>query len=142
MIKVYEQGSIRFSMALLLTLSCAIASGCSSRQQSASDDQKKVNPVSETAPKFESLPQTAPVVLRSRTVASVGDCGPRYENGLRGACINNQPCRGIGVLDSAGKPACACYARAGGCSVSERCDSIKKACVPEKEPGFGHAPED
>ena len=142
MIKIYEQVLRSLSMALLLAVGCAIAVGCSAKQQSASDDQNKVNPVSETAPKLEPMPKTAPVVLSSKFVASVGDCGPRYENGLRGACINNQPCRGIGVLDNAGKAACACYARAGGCNVSERCDAIKKACVPEKEPGFGRAPED
>lgn len=142
MIKVHKHALRRWSMALLLAVGCASAVGCSTRQQSASNDPNKVNPVSETVPKLEPMPKTAPVVLSSKTVASIGDCGPRYENGLRGACINNQPCRGIGVLDNSGKAACACYARAGGCSVSERCDAIKKACVPEKEPGFGRAPED
>jgi hypothetical protein len=132
----------RALITLLLIGSGAVAVGCGARQQSARDDQNKVSPVSETAPKLEPRERTAPAVLSSKPVASVGDCGPRYANGLRGACINNQPCRGIGVLDASGKAVCACYAKIGGCSESERCDAIKKACVPEKESGFGRAPED
>src|SRR5262249_9817319 len=129
-------------MGLLLTGVCVMAAGCGPKQQSARDDQKQVNPVSETEPKFEPLPRTAPVTLSSRFAPSVGECGPKYKNGLQGACINNQPCRGIGIYDSAGKAVCACYARVGGCSEKERCDAIKKTCVPEEEPGFGRAPED
>jgi hypothetical protein len=130
------------ALVMLLFAGCTATIGCLHTQPSARDDQKKVDPVSETAPKFEPMPQSAPVVLSARPVASVGDCGPRYSNGLRGACINAKPCRGIGVLDEKGNAACACYARAGGCSEKERCDAIKKACVPENEPGFGRAAED
>jgi hypothetical protein len=140
--KTYPRISNIWLAALLLAAACATVAGCKPKQQSARNDQTQVNPVSETQPKFEPLPPTAPVTLSSRFAPSIGDCGPKYANGLRGACINNQPCRGIGIYDSAGKAVCACYARVGGCSESERCDAIKKTCVPEKEPGFGRAPED
>lgn len=142
MIRVHERASRRLLMGLAVAIGCALAAGCPAKQQSARDDQKQVNPVSETAPKLEPMPQTAPATQSSKFVASVGDCGPKYANGLRGACINNRPCRGIGILDNAGKAVCACYARVGGCSEKERCDAIKKACVPETQPGFGRAPED
>jgi hypothetical protein len=133
---------LRSGLVLLLT-ACAIATGCSRRQQqSAQNDEKKPAPVSEVAPKLEPLRQAVPPVVNARPVASVGDCGPKYANGLRGSCINNQPCRGIGVLDEKGKAVCSCYGTAGGCKETERCDAIKKACVPEKEPGFGRAPGD
>jgi hypothetical protein len=129
-------------IALLLAIS-GVGLNCShSRQQAASDDQKKPEPVSETAPRFEPMRRTAPVVTSTEPVASVGDCAPKYANGLHGSCINNQPCRGFGALDEKGKAVCSCYAKAGGCGERERCDAIKKACVPEKEPGFGRAPED
>ena len=130
------------ALVALLVAGFGLATSCSRQQQSAKDDQKKVDPVSETAPKFESMPRTAPVVARAEPVASVGDCAPKYQNGLHGACINDQPCRGIGVLDDKGKAVCSCYGKAGGCGESDRCDAIKKACVPEKEPGFGRAAED
>jgi hypothetical protein len=139
---MYKKISNKWLVALLLAAVGAITVGCGGKQQSARNDQTQVNPVSETQPKFEPLPQTAPVTLSARFAPSIGDCGPKYANGLRGACINNRPCRGIGIYDSAGKAVCACYAREGGCSESERCDAIKKSCVPEKEPGFGRAPED
>lgn len=120
----------------LLLAGCTVLPSCSS-QQSASNNGKKVDPVSETAPKLEPMPATAPVVANATPVASRGDCAPKYANGLVGSCINNQACRGFGVLDEKGKEACACYARSGGCGENERCDAIKKACVPEKEPRFG-----
>ena len=134
---------LKRALPLLLVAGCTLVVGCSSRQQSARDDQKKVEPVSQTAPKFEPMQRTASVVPARRQVPSSGDCAPKYANGLSGTCINNKPCRGLGVLAEDGKTAvCACYATAGGCNQEQRCDAIKKACVPEKEPGFGRLPED
>jgi hypothetical protein len=134
---------LRKAMLLGVAVACLLLPGCNSGRQSARDDQKKVEPVSETAPKFEPLRPEAPAVVARKPVPSSGDCAPKYANGLTGSCINNQPCRGFGVLAEDGKTAvCACYARAGGCNKDERCDVIRKACVPEKEPGFGRLPSD
>lgn len=132
---------VRRLLVLLITGSIVVA-GCARGRQSARDDEKKVDPVSQTAPKLEPMPRTAPVIAQTTPVPSRGDCAPKYANGLVGTCINNEPCRGFGVLAANGKAVCACYAKAGGCGQDERCDAIKKACVPEKEPGFGRAPED
>lgn len=140
----YEK--VRFfkgALLLLVVATCMLVVGCPSRRQSASDDQKKVEPVSQTAPKFEPMRPTVPAIPARRQVASSGDCAPKYANGLSGTCINNKPCRGFGFLAEDGKTAvCACYATASGCNQDQRCDAIKKACVPEKEPGFGRLPED
>ena len=129
------------AMLVLLLAGTLLMTGCSGRP-SASDDQKKVDPVSQTPPKLEPLPRTAPVLLKRTPVPSRGDCAPKYANGLHGTCINDQPCRGFGVLNDAGKPVCACYAKEGGCSRDERCDVISKRCVPEKTPGYGRADSD
>lgn len=118
-----------------------LMASCSQRQAS-SGDEKKVDPVAQTEPKFQPLPQTAPMVANLRPVASKGDCAPKYASGLHGSCINNAPCRGFGVIDEKGQPVCACFAKAGGCNQGDRCDIIKKACVSEKEPGFGRMPDD
>ena len=134
-----DRTKVRWVIALALLILVGNL-GCNNSRQNS--DQKKVSPISETPPKFEPLPREAPVIPPPKTIASVGDCAPKYANGLHGACVNNQPCRGIAVLDEVGKPACGCYAKAGGCSAKERCDAIKKACVPEEEPGFGRAAED
>jgi hypothetical protein len=127
--------------SLVMVAACGIAAGCA-RHQGAGQDEKKVEPVSETAPKFEPMRRDVPVVANAKPAPSVGDCAPKYANGLHGSCINNQPCRGIGVLDDQNNASCSCYAKAGGCNEGQRCDAIKKACVPENEPGFGHAADD
>jgi hypothetical protein len=127
----------RISLGLLFAGACVLLPGCS--RQPADDGQKKVDPISQTEPRIERLPEAAPVVANATAVPSRGDCAPRYKNGLTGSCINGQPCRGFGVLDETKKEACACYGRAGGCGQNERCDAIKKACVPEEEVGFGRA---
>jgi hypothetical protein len=121
---------------LMATCSVVIGSSC----QRSSREVKKVDPISQTPPKLQPLPRTAPVIASAQPVPSQGNCAPRYANGLHGTCINNQPCRGFGVVGQDGKPVCACYAKVGGCNEGERCDALKKACVPEKEPGFGRAP--
>ena len=126
--------------ALLLAVG-SVTWGCARQPQSASNDAKRVDPISETVPRFEALPRTAPVIAQATLVASVGDCAPNYANGLHGSCVNNQACRGIGVLNEKGQIVCSCFGRPA-CGEKERCDAIKKACVPENEPGFGRGEED
>lgn len=125
------------SLLLLITACLAVLSGSCQR---SGREAKKVDPISQTAPKLEPLPRTGAVLASARPVPSQGDCAPKYANGLHGTCINNQPCRGFGQIGADGQPVCACYAKAGGCNEGQRCDAVKKACVPEKEPGFGRIP--
>lgn len=126
-----------------LVICCAIVASCAHpRPGSSSDRERNLEAVSETEPRVEPLPRPAPPIRNAPPVASQGDCAPRYANGLHGACINNQPCRGFGILGDSGQPVCACYATPGGCSQGERCDAVRKACVPENLPGWGRAPDD
>jgi len=126
-----------FHLLLLVSLSViGLSSGCN-RQTSGARDQRRVDPVSQTPPQFQPLPPQVDAVARATPVPSQGDCAPKYANGLVGTCINNQACRGFGILDQSGRAACACFARAGGCNADERCDAVKKACVPDREPRFG-----
>lgn len=125
----------RRPMALaLLPAALAILLSCSSKQQP--DDEKKVSPVAQSAPHLQPLPSVAPAPVRP-PVASEGDCAPRYANGGKGTCINNQPCRGFGVRADNGSVVCTCFGRDGGCREGQRCDPQRLACVPEKEPPFG-----
>lgn len=98
--------------------------------------------MSPTEPRFEPMARPAPPTENAAPVASQGDCAPRYATGLVGSCINSRPCRGFGVFGADGQPVCACYATPGGCGQGERCDAIKKACVSEREPGWGRARDD
>jgi hypothetical protein len=115
-----------------LTMACFAMMTCSPQQSS---DEKKVDPVSQTRPKLKPIIKVPPVVARPR-VASEGDCAPVYASGLKGTCINGQPCRGFGVRGDDGGALCTCFGRDGGCQEGQRCDAQKLACVPEKEPPF------
>jgi hypothetical protein len=55
--------------------------------------------------------KAAPRLWHAPLVASEGDCIPRNANGGKGACINNQPCRGFGVRAENGSLMCTCYGR-------------------------------
>jgi hypothetical protein len=137
-----SKSGMKIALTALLLAMFSVTWGCSQQKpQSARDDAKQVNPISESAPKFEPMPRTAPVIKQATLVASVGECAPKYANGLHGSCVNNQACRGIGVLDEKGAVVCSCFGRAA-CGEKERCDAVKKACVPENEPGFGHGEDD
>ncbi len=137
--KIDLRGLRRTLLALGL-LAAVAATGCS--QQPQSGKENNADAVAQSSPKLEPLPPAAvPKPPRPR-VASQGDCAPRYPGGSRGTCINNQPCRGFGVLDDNGKAVCTCYGRDGGCSEGQRCDGMRLACVPEKEPLGGRGDAD
>ncbi len=121
---------------LIVALMGGLLAGCN-QQRTVSRDPQKVDPVSQTAPHIEPLGPPVAVLAQATPVPSQGDCAPKYANGLVGTCINGQACRGFGILDASGRAACACYAKAGGCTAGERCDAVKKGCVPESEPRFG-----
>ena len=123
----------------LLLVALGILLGCSGKQPAR--DEKKASPVAQSSPQFKPLPAVAPTPVRP-PVASEGDCAPRYANGGRGTCINNQPCRGFGVRADNDSAVCTCFGRDGGCGEGQRCDPQRLACVPEKEPPFGRAPAD
>jgi hypothetical protein len=103
------------------------------RTNTAPAEREKGAATSETPPKFGELQRPASVLKNSYS-PSQGDCAPKYKSGLVGTCIDGQACRGFGTLDDAGKPACSCFGKAGGCGVGFRCDVKKKRCVPETEP--------
>jgi len=128
--------------ALLLVCCASLASCASVRPGRDVDKDRNLEAVSSTEPTFESLPRPAPATRNATPVASRGECAPRYANGLHGSCINHQPCRGFGIVDESGQPVCACYAIVGGCHAGERCDTIRKACIPDSQPGWGRAPDD
>jgi hypothetical protein len=127
---------LRRTIAMVLSgAALTILVGCSGGQQPASD-RSKISPVAQNAPKMQPIPAVAPKKALPR-VPSQGDCAPRYANGGRGACINNQPCRGFGVRLENGSAACTCYGIDGGCKEGGRCDAMRLACVPENTPPFG-----
>lgn len=119
--------------ALLLALLLP-AVGCS---RQSGGDQKPVSPVAQGQPKLERITPVQPAVARP-VVASQGNCAPLYAVGGSGTCINNKPCRGFGVRAENGSAACTCYGKDGGCGDGQRCDLVKKRCVSEKEPLWGH----
>jgi hypothetical protein len=128
---------IATTLGLLLALSLGLCSGCSRR---APEDKEKVQPVSEQAPRLEPHSLPVSVLVNAPAVASKGDCAPRYKNGLIGSCINNRACRGFGILNDKRQAECSCYGIAGGCQAGQRCDTIRKSCVPEEELPFERAP--
>lgn len=69
-----------------------------------------------------------------------GDCGPRFSNGMRGTCINKQPCNGFGFKDAAGKLECACFDTKGGCPDTHVCSLRARACVAPSEADFKRLP--
>lgn len=125
------------TVGLLLAFTLGTVPGCSRRPPA---DKEKVQPVSEQRPHLE--PQSIPARVQPNEppVASQGDCAPRYKNGLTGTCINNQACRGFGVLNEKKVAECSCYGIVGGCQAGQRCDAIRKTCVPEEEMPFERAP--
>jgi hypothetical protein len=132
----HPTGNFR-NVLLILALSAGCLCAACGRQRPADREPQKVEPVSQTVPHMEPLPPPVAVVARATPVPSQGDCAPKYANGLVGTCINNQACRGFGILDASGRAVCACFAKAGGCGQDERCDAMKRGCVPERQPPFG-----
>ena len=124
-------------ISLLFAVVVGTAPGCSRRPP---EDKEKVQPVSEQRPRLEPQSIPARVLVNAHSVASQGDCAPNYKNGLTGSCINNQACRGFGVLNEKKQAECSCYGIAGGCQTGQRCDTIRKSCVPEEETPFERAP--
>jgi len=125
------------AIGFLMVSAMGIVPGCSRRPPA---DKEKVQAVSEQRPRLEPHTIPARVQLNQPPVASQGDCAPRYKNGLTGTCINNQVCRGFGVLNEKKAVECSCYGIAGGCQAGQRCDAIRKSCVPEEELPFERAP--
>jgi len=125
---------VRSRMLLMLALSAAMGA-CTPQPQSSKE--RKLDAVAQSSPQLEPLPPTPPSKTPRARVASEGDCAPRYPNGARGTCINNQPCRGYGVRNPDGKAVCTCYGRDGGCAEGQRCDGMRLTCVPQKEPLLG-----
>jgi hypothetical protein len=60
-----------------------------------------------------------------------GGCERTYAHGGKGTCINNEPCNGFGIRDSAGKLQCACFKVNGGCTEDSACNVRRYACLPK-----------
>jgi hypothetical protein len=132
---------LTYIAAATLALALGVFPDCSLRPTSKEPaDKKQVQPVSEQPPQLVPQAIPDPMLAIQTPVASQGDCAPRYKNGLTGNCINNQPCRGFGVLNDKNNAECSCYGIAGGCQEAKRCDAIRKSCVPEEEMPFERAP--
>ncbi len=69
-----------------------------------------------------------------------GDCAPLFPNGMRGTCINNQPCNGFGFKDERGRWQCACFATKGGCEAGSICSMRTRGCTGEGEADFKRSP--
>ena len=115
--------------SLLLFASC-VASAANPGPHAQQDDPN-ATPTSSVEPRFVDFASKAEPVLARESVASKGDCAPRYHKaGATGTCIAEKPCRGFGILEN-GRAICACYARRGGCSTDERCDPRGAQCVKD-----------
>lgn len=121
---------------VLLIILAGMQSGCSRRR---SADKEKIQSTTDGVPHLElqSLPKN--VEVNRPPVASKGECAPRFKNGLIGSCINDEPCRGFGVLNDQHQAECSCYGLVGGCKEGQRCDAMRKSCVPEEELPFERA---
>lgn len=114
------------SLAALLAI---FLFGCNQRQ-----NNKPANPVVSSAPIEVGRPFTpVPQIPRPDISYGEGDCAPRFENGMRGTCINNQPCNGFGFKDANGKIQCACFDKVGGCETNMGCSLEQRRCVPLKQ---------
>jgi hypothetical protein len=114
---------------IVIVLAIGLATvGRSLFSQSNSVDYPSVSsaPLPSAAP-FSPVPLLTPVVL----YYGEGNCAPRFANGMRGTCINNQPCNGFGMKDANGSLSCACYEVKGGCPNGFICSAIERRCVPE-----------
>lgn len=133
--ETFRRDRIATTLFAALLLAALLSASACSRQTGGNANQ--VSPVAQGQPKLELITPVRPAVARP-VIASQGDCAPRYEIGGTGTCINNKPCRGFGVRAENGSAVCTCYGKDGGCSEGQRCDLVKKRCVSEKEPLWGH----
>lgn len=121
-----------FAIACLALFAAGIASGADPARHAQKEDPE-ATPVSTVAPRFGTFAFKADPLPQRDAVASKGDCAPRYRKaGAVGTCIADQPCRGFGVLEN-GRAVCACYARRGGCSAEERCETRGAQCVKDED---------
>jgi hypothetical protein len=112
---------------LLVALSSAV--GCTwFRRGGETQTVVSPAPVPSAAP-FERVEELPKVEL----FYGEGDCGPRFPNGMRGTCINNQPCNGFGVRGTNGSLECDCFGTKGGCGEGKVCSVIMRACVTLRE---------
>jgi len=84
---------------------------------------------SEIAPPIKPFSGPATPVRDYPRVASSGRCAPLYNNGTRGNCIADKPCRGYGIRNDENQVLCMCYLTHGGCDAKSRCDDRAHACV-------------
>lgn len=74
-----------------------------------------------------------PLLPRLEVSYGEGDCAPRFENGMRGTCINGKACNGFGFKDATGNIQCACFEKIGGCEANTACSLQRRACVAQRD---------
>ena len=121
----------RVFLALFL-VACVHVPGIGGKAQEVQVDAVTIKPVG-----LESLPATQRPFQNRPIELGEGSCAPRVGDKAVGTCIANHACRGYGERDDKGHLQCACFGLRSGCQSSERCDFIKKSCVPIDESPFG-----
>ena len=120
-------------VAVTLTGSCSSLRRSTGGRSSGGGNDNTHSVVS-SVPLPQSTPvPTAPAPQRVELYYGEGDCAPRFANGMRGTCINNQPCNGFGVKDEKGNLQCECFGAKGGCPEGTVCSVTLHACVPLRE---------
>jgi hypothetical protein len=103
-------------------------------------EEARIEAVTSRTAGLEPQPSTARPLPNRPIELGEGTCAPRLGDKIVGTCIANRACRGYGERDENGELRCACFGLRGGCATSERCDLVKKTCVPVEEPAFGRLP--
>jgi hypothetical protein len=116
--------------ALLLVLVFSLLDGCAGNKRREEPPNPSVASVSPPQGKPIQPPPEPPKV---ELFYGEGDCAPRFANGRRGTCINNQPCNGFGVKDASGKLECDCFGKRGGCEEGLVCSVRRRACVEPRD---------
>jgi hypothetical protein len=120
----------------ILGIAALLAAGCADRaRKPAQPEESKGTAVSSVEPPHTEFASKAVPLPRLPFVASRGGCEPRYFNGRTGSCINDQPCRGYGVLENE-RAVCMCYAVRGGCKEGYRCEARGAQCVKDDEKDY------
>ena len=123
-------------LTLTACLFALLAAGCADRNKAPE------HPVLSPVPAKEGRLLTgAPQLPRVEVSYGEGDCAPRFQNGMRGTCINGQACNGFGFKGSDGVVQCACFERAGGCETNMACSLAERKCVPLKQLERMHPPK-
>lgn len=122
----------RLSQLSVLLALIVSTTACAGHSKQLSEQRNHIEDVSSAPIKPSEFHQEEPPLLLKRfnKVESMGDCAPKEAGGMV-ACINNEPCRGSGVMSEKGTVYCRCFGIINGCSSGQRCDEERLMCVDE-----------